>query len=248
MAFFGISSRNEAQAQAMRAAINDKPFLFITGPAGGGKTLVPLAVGLERTLETQHFRRLIYTRMQTQVGENLGALPGDLDEKTFPFIAPFMDNLEAMSDESGEIKRYLLEGDEDKRKIFFDPIQTIRGRSLNHTYLLSDESQNLDVPTIAALATRPVIGSKFVFVGNFSQIDLPKLRRPETNGLYQLLNGLYEQGAYEYFDHINFTEQQRHPVVEVVERILRTHDVPEEFLALEARGNINDISSEVGGR
>lgn len=241
MAFFGITSRNEAQKVAMRAAINDKPFLFITGPAGGGKTLIPQAVGLERTIETRDYRRMIYTRMQTQVGENQGAIPGDFDEKTFPFLAPFMDNLEAMSDESGLIKRYILEGDEDKRKIFFDPIQTIRGRSLNHTYLLADEIQNVDVHTMAAIATRPVTGSKFVFTGNFSQIDTPKLRNPKMNGLYQLLNGLYEQEAFEYFDHINFTEQQRHPVVEVVERILRTQEnVPEEFLELEARGNVKE--------
>ena len=238
MAYFGISSRNEAQKAAMRAAVNDKPFLFITGPAGGGKTLIPQAVGLERTIESGDYRRMIYTRMQTQVGENLGALPGDINEKTYPFVAPFFDNLEVMSDEAGVIKRYILEGDEDKRKIFFDPIQTVRGRSLNHTYLLGDEMQNVDVPTFAAIATRPGINAKFVFTGNFSQIDTPKLRNPKMNGFYQLLNGLYEQGAHEYFDHINFTEQQRHPVVEVVERILRTHEVPEEFLRLEARGNV----------
>jgi predicted ribonuclease YlaK len=239
VAFFGVSSRNEAQKAAMQAAINDKPFLFITGPAGGGKTLIPQAVGLERTIEEYKYRRMIYTRMQMQVGENLGALPGDLNEKTFPFLAPFMDNLESMSDESGVIKRYILEGDEDKRKIFFDPIQTIRGRSLNHTFLLADEMQNVDVHAMAAISTRPVIGSKFVFTGNFSQIDTPKLRQPEKNGLYQLLNGLYEQEAFEFFDHINFTEQQRHPAVEVVERILRTQEnVPDEFLELEARGNV----------
>ena len=237
MSFFGISSRNEAQKLAMQAAINDKPFLFITGPAGGGKTLIPQAVGLERTIESRDYHRMIYTRMQTQVGENLGALPGNLDEKTFPFIAPFMDNLEVMSDNSGLIKRYILEGDEDKRKIFFDPIQTIRGRSLNRTFLLADEMQNVDVHTMAALATRPISGSKFVFTGNFSQIDTPKLRNPKMNGLFQLLSGFYEMGAHEYFDHVNFTEQQRHPVVEIVERILRTHDVPEEFLSLESRGN-----------
>lgn len=243
MAFFGVTSRNEAQKYAMQAAINDKPFLFITGPAGGGKTLIPMSVGLERTIESYDYRRMIYTRMQTQVGENLGALPGNIDEKTFPFIAPFMDNLEALSDDAGVIKRYILEGDEDKRKIFFDPIQTIRGRSLNHTFLLSDESQNIDVPTMAAIASRIVSGSKFVFVGNFSQIDTPKLRNPKNNGLYQLLNGLYEQGAYEYFDHVNFTEQQRHPVVDVVERILRTQEnIPEEFERLEAKGNIVDFT------
>lgn len=238
MSYFGLSSRNPAQKRALQALANDKPFTFITGPAGGGKTLVPQAVGLDSVIERKNHRKLIYTRLQTQVGMDVGALPGDLNEKTFPFIAPFMDNLEVLTEKPHEIKRYFLEGDEDKRKIFFDPIQTIRGRSLNYTFLLADEIQNVDVPTMAAVATRPAIGSKFVFIGNFSQIDSPRLRKPENNGLYQLLSGLYEREAFEFFDHINMTETQRHPVVEVVEDILRNHAMPPEFEELEARGSV----------
>lgn len=222
----------------MQALINDKPFTFVTGPAGCGKTIVSQAVGLDRVIETQQYRKMIYTRMQIQVGENLGALPGNIDEKTYPFVAPFMDNLEAMSDEADTIKQYVLTGEESKRKVFFDPIQTVRGRSLNHTFLLADEIQNVDVQTIAAIATRPGINAKFVFTGNFSQIDSPKLRNPNNNGLYQLLKGFYDENAHHYFDHINLTEVQRHPVVELVEKILRNHDVPEEFTELEERGSI----------
>lgn len=238
MAFFGISAKNDEQKAAMQALINDKPFTFLTGPAGSGKTLVAQAVGLDRTIETRKFRKLIYTRLQTQVGMDVGALPGDLNEKTYPFIAPFMDNLEVMSDKSSEIKRYLTEGDDDKRKVFFDTIQAIRGRSLNFTYAMFDEIQNVDINTIAALGTRPGTQAKFVFLGNFSQIDNPRLRSVNTNGLYKLLNGLYAKGAHQYFDHINLTETQRHPVVEVVEDILRNHEMPAEFAELEARGNL----------
>lgn len=238
MAFFGVASKNNEQKALMQALVNDKPFTFVTGPAGCGKTLISQAVGLESVLEEQIYRKLIYTRMQTQVGENLGALPGDINEKTFPFVAPFMDNLEAISDDHNKIKQYITHGDEDKRKVFFDPIQTIRGRSLNHTFFIGDEFQNLDINTIAAIATRPGINAKFVFAGNFSQIDSRKLRTPEANGLYQLLNGFYERDAHHYFDHINLTEVHRHPVVSLVEDILRTHDVDERFIKLEERGNV----------
>src|SRR5699024_5359421 len=238
MAFFGVASKNDEQKALMQALVNDKPFTFVTGPAGCGKTLISQAVGLESVLEEQIYRKLIYTRMQTQVGENLGALPGDINEKTFPFVAPFMDNLEAISDDHNKIKQYITHGDEDKRKVFFDPIQTIRGRSLNHTFFIGDEFQNLDINTIAAIATRPGINAKFVFAGNFSQIDSRKLRTPEANGLYQLLNGFYERDAHHYFDHINLAEVHRHPVVSLVEDILRTHDVDERFIKLEERGNV----------
>jgi predicted ribonuclease YlaK len=238
MAFFGISSRNEAQKRAMQALTNDKPFVFLTGPAGTGKSLIAQAVGLEHTLEERRYRKLIYTRLQTQVGMDVGALPGDLTEKTYPFVAPFMDNLEVMTARPSELKKYFAEGDEDKRKIFFDSIQTIRGRSINHAFLMLDEAQNLDVHTIAAIATRPSINAKFVFLGNFAQIDNAKLRNTKTNGLYRLLSGLYERQAFEFFDHVNLTEVQRHPVVEIVEDILRNHEMTPEFAELEARGNV----------
>lgn len=238
MAFFGISSRNEAQKRAMQALSNDKPFTFLTGPAGTGKTLVAQAVGLDSVIEQRKHRKLIYTRLQTQVGMDVGALPGDMSEKTYPFIAPFMDNLEVMSEKASELKRYFSEGDDDKRKIFFDSIQTVRGRSLNHTFFLLDEAQNLDVHTMCAIATRPGLNAKFVFMGNFAQVDAGKLRRPETNGLFRLLDGLYDREAFDYFDHVNLTEVMRHPVVEIVEDIMRTNEMAPEFEALEARGNV----------
>lgn len=237
MSNFGISARNAAQKRAIQALMNDKPFTFLTGPAGSGKTLIAQSVGLENVIEKRAQQKLIYTRLQTQVGMDIGALPGTLGEKTLPFVAPFMDNLEVMTDRPGEIKKYFAEGDDDRRGIFFDSIQTIRGRSLNHTFFLGDEFQNLDVHTMSAIATRPGLNAKFVFMGNFSQIDSPRLRNTKTNGLYQLLHGLYERGATEYFDHINLTETQRHPVVDVVESILRNHAMAPEFAALEARGN-----------
>lgn len=233
MAFYGVSSRNETQKVAMQTLCNAKPFTFVTGPAGGGKTLVAQAVGLEHTLEDRKYRKLVYTRLQSQMGKDIGAIPGNLDEKTYPFMRPFIDNLEVMSDHAKQIMGYEL-----NNRIFFDPIQTMRGGTQHRAFVLADEVQNLDIGTMHGLATRIGEGSKFVFCGNFSQIDVNSLRNPKTNGLFKLLSGLYEREAYEYFDHINFTETQRHPVVEAVEDIMRNHEMAEEFAELEARGNV----------
>ncbi|MDR9792710.1 PhoH family protein [Aeribacillus pallidus] len=237
MAFFGISANNDAQKRALQALISDKPFTFLTGPAGTGKSLIAQAVGLEHTIETRRYRKLIYTRLQTQLGMDVGALPGDINEKTYPFIRPFLDNIDVMSDDAKAIINYLMSGG-DKAKIFFDPIQTMRGGSFHHSYVIVDEAQNLDVSTIHAVATRLGNGSKFIFCGNFAQIDNGKLRTPERNGLYRLLDGLYKRKESDIFDHINLTEVQRHPVVEVVEDILRNHEMAPEFAELEARGNV----------
>src|SRR5699024_8694692 len=217
MSSFGIVGRNHEQKVAIQALYNDKPFLFLTGKAGTGKTLISQAVGLERTIENQDFNKLVYTRLQVQLGEHLGYLSGDVDEKTYPFIAPFMDNLEAMSDKSKNIVQYFSLGNgknDSRQKIFFDPIQTLRGRSLLHAYTMIDEAQNLDIHTIAAIGTRPATGTKIVFLGNFAQTDTPKLRNPEFNGMYKLLDGLYaEDPSQQYFDHINLTVEERHPAV-----------------------------------
>lgn len=243
MASFGITARNHEQKAAIQFLYNDKPFLFLTGKAGTGKTLITQAVGLERTIENQDFRKLVYTRMQVQLGEHLGFLTGNVDEKTYPFIAPFLDNLEVMTDKAKDMIEYFTAKDgrkDDKRqKVFFDPIQTLRGRSFHEAFVMIDEAQNLDIHTIAAIGTRLSQGSKIIFLGNFAQTDNTKLRNPDLNGLYRLLSGMYEHDkTFKFFDHVNLTIEERHPAVGLVEKILRDCDVDPRFEELEARGTI----------
>jgi predicted ribonuclease YlaK len=239
MAVWGVTARNSGQKAAIQALMNDKPFVFLTGPAGTGKTLVAEATGLQRMEEARDFRKMVYTRLQTQLGKDIGAIPGGFDEKTYPFIRPFVDNLEVITQKPMEVIRSLAEGEAQRRRLFFDPIQTLRGGTFSQAYVIVDEAQNLDVPTILAVATRIGHGSKMVFCGNFAQTDETKLRTPKANGLYRLLSGLYEHDADKaYFDHVNLTQVERNPAVDLIERILRSYDMPAEFDALEAMGNV----------
>ena len=246
MAFYGIAARNNGQRDAIHALLNDKPFAFITGPAGTGKTLVVEAVGLHRTVEERDYRKLVYTRLQIQLGKDTGFLPGDIDDKTYPFLRPFIDNLDVMTPAAKQTFNYLTSGDDSKRRIFFDPIQTLRGGTFHDAFVIVDETQNLDAATMHGVATRLGERTKMVFCGNFAQIDDSRLRSPQNNGMYRLLKGLYDADAHDIFDHVNLTQVERHRAVGIVEDILRNHDMPAEFVELEAMGTPSELMAKEG--
>lgn len=249
MAFFDVTARNDEQKIALQYLNDTKPFTFITGAAGTGKNMVSQAVGLHNTMEEQRFQKMIYTRMQIQLGQHLGFLTGDLNEKTEPFMLPFLDALNKMdSSKMNIIKQYLFgDQDESKKRVFFDSVQTLRGRSLSHTYFLLDEAQSIDVHTMEAIASRIDEGSKFVFTGNFAQIDEDSLRDPNKNGMYQLLKGLYKKDPNKrHFNHIHLQENQRSPVVSIVEDIFKSNDnLAEQFVELEMRGAIEKLQEVI---
>ncbi len=239
MAFWGITARNPEQKAAMQLLLNDTPFLFVTGPAGTGKTLISEAVGLYLVAERNKYNKLVYTRLQMQLGGNQGAIPGDFDDKTEPFIKPFLNNFELISSKS--TLDYLISGDERRRKVFFEPIQTLRGASFHNSFMIVDKAQNLDVNTIAAIGTRLARDSKIIFIGNFAQIDNKKLRVPEQNGLHRLLEGFYEYHPdFQFFQQINLTVVERHKAVDLVEKILRDNETNPRFMDLEKRGNLEN--------
>ena len=175
---------------------------FGLGPAGTGKTYLAVAMAVD-ALERQGVQRIVLTRPAVEAGEKLGFLPGDLGQKVDPYLRPLYDAL------------YDLMGFERVQKAFerqaleVAPLAFMRGRTLNHSFVILDEAQNTTPEQMKMLLTRLGVGSKAVITGDVSQIDLPK---DQTSGLVQALSVL--QGV-EGIAFTTFTSADvvRHPLV-----------------------------------
>ena len=143
---------------------------FGIGPAGTGKTWLAVACAID-ALERETVQRLILTRPAVEAGERLGFLPGDLVQKVDPYLRPLYD---ALYDLMGfdRVQRLF-----EKQTIEIAPLAYMRGRTLNHSFVILDEAQNTTPEQMKMFLTRIGFGSKAVINGDPSQIDLPKGQR-----------------------------------------------------------------------
>ena len=153
---------------------------FGIGPAGTGKTYLAVACAVD-ALERDQVRRIILVRPAVEAGEKLGFLPGDLSEKINPYLRPLYDALYEMLGFERVAK--LL----DREVIEVAPLAYMRGRTLNHAFIILDEGQNTTPEQMKMFLTRLGYGSKAVITGDITQIDLP---RGQPSGLAQALTVL----------------------------------------------------------
>ncbi len=149
--------------------------VFAIGPAGTGKTYTAVALAV-RALKNREIRRIILTRPAVEAGEHLGFLPGDLKEKIDPYLRPLYDALFDMI--PGEkLKTFLENG-----VIEVAPLAFMRGRTLDHAYVILDEAQNATESQLKMFLTRMGPNAKMIVTGDMSQVDLP---RNQPSGLIQ---------------------------------------------------------------
>jgi PhoH-like ATPase len=183
---WGISPKNMGQAMAMHALLDPHiDLVILTGPAGSGKTLLALAAALETVVEKKMYDRLIVTRNTPEIAESIGFLPGTEEEKMAPWLSGITDSLEVLhkNDEnvSGSMN-YIME----KANIQFKSVNFMRGRSIQNSVVLLDESQNLTASQLKTIITRCGEGTKLICSGNLAQIDSNYLS-PVTSGLTYLV-------------------------------------------------------------
>jgi phosphate starvation-inducible PhoH-like protein len=167
----GVSGRmikpQTANQRRLVELMRKNDMVFAIGPAGTGKTYTGVALAV-KALKEKQVKRIILTRPAVEAGENLGFLPGDLKEKLDPYMQPLYDALRDM------IPHEKLESYIEKGVIQIAPLAFMRGRTLDHAFVILDEAQNTTHAQMKMFLTRMGKSAKFMVTGDPGQIDLPK--------------------------------------------------------------------------
>jgi phosphate starvation-inducible protein PhoH and related proteins len=169
-----IVPKSQGQADYLRA-IQSHDVAIGIGPAGTGKTYLAVAAAVQ-ALYRKRVKRIILARPAVEAGENLGFLPGDLQEKVDPYLRPLYDALEDMMP-AERVQRAL-----EDRTIEIAPLAYMRGRTLSDAFVILDEAQNATTAQMKMFLTRLGLNSRVVITGDTTQIDLPK---PSDSGLLE---------------------------------------------------------------
>tara|TARA_R110000824_G_scaffold3309_4_gene15652 strand:+ start:406 stop:1731 length:1326 start_codon:yes stop_codon:yes gene_type:complete len=211
---WGIAPKNKEQNFALELLLDpDVPIVSLIGKAGSGKTLCALAAGLQQVMgEESPYNRMIVSRPIMPMGKDLGYLPGTMEEKMAPWLAPIQDNLRFLfGDDNLMLTQYMQ-----KKIIEIEALTYIRGRSIQKAYIIIDECQNLTRHEIKTILTRVGHGSKIVLTGDVEQIDNVNIDET-SNGLTYVIEKLK---PYDITGHITFLKGERSKVATLTSKVL----------------------------
>jgi phosphate starvation-inducible PhoH-like protein len=176
---------------------------FSVGPAGTGKTYLAVACGVD-AIEREAVKRIVLVRPAVEAGERLGFLPGDMAAKVDPYLRPLYDALYDLMGYDKVTKLF------ERSAIEIAPLAFMRGRTLNHSFVILDEAQNTTPEQMKMFLTRIGFGSKAVVTGDITQIDLP---RGQRSGLVEAREVLKKVRGIA-FTHFESEDVVRHPLVQ----------------------------------
>ncbi|MFK7873775.1 MAG: PhoH family protein [Oligoflexales bacterium] len=184
---WGVFPRNEEQSLGLAALVDDSiKLVTLSGGAGTGKTLLAIAAGLSKTTDEEQYQKLLVARPIFAMGQDMGFLPGDLEEKLNPWMQPIYDSLDFLlsGGAPGRQKRLSNSYQEliNQGLLAIEPLTYIRGRSLPSSFFVVDEAQNLTPHEVKTILTRAGDGTKIILTGDPYQIDNPYIDST-NNGL-----------------------------------------------------------------
>lgn len=196
-----IKARTKNQ-KLMVESIQHNDVLFAIGPAGTGKTYTAVALAV-RALKNKEVRRIVLTRPAVEAGENLGFLPGDLRDKLDPYLQPLYDALRDMIPQQKLVKYF------DDGTIEIAPLAFMRGRTLDHAFVILDEAQNSTSSQLKMFLSRMGNDAKFIITGDITQVDLPRNQKSGLAEAHSILNDI--KGLKFIF--LDESDVVRHPIV-----------------------------------
>jgi phosphate starvation-inducible protein PhoH and related proteins len=217
-----LRGRTPHQNQYLKAIL-EHDVTFGVGPAGTGKTYLAVACAVD-ALERDAIKRIVLTRPAVEAGERLGFLPGDLTQKVDPYLRPLYDALYDLLGFDRTQKMF------EKQVIEIAPLAYMRGRTLNHAFIILDEAQNTTPEQMKMFLTRIGFGSKAVVTGDVTQIDL---QRTQRSGLVDAVDILKNVRGIA-FTHFTSADVVRHPLVARIVDAYEAAGLPRNTLARNA--------------
>ncbi|MFP4372459.1 MAG: PhoH family protein [Halanaerobium sp.] len=210
----GITAKNREQIFAVEMLMDPSISLItISGISGTGKTILSLVTGMEQVSNLNIYNKLIITRPTVSVGNEIGFLPGTLEEKLKPWMKPIYDNFDYISNGNGE---EIIDNLKSYNKLQVEPLQYIRGRSIPNQFMIIDEAQNLSPKEIKTVISRAGKGTKIVLTGDIDQIDQPYLSK-SSNGLSYVIDKFMNQDNY---GHVEMKKSERSRLAEQASNLL----------------------------
>jgi len=213
---WGVTPRNKEQSFSLDLLLDPEVLVVsLVGKAGSGKTLLAVAAGLHQVMESEkhgQYKKLMVSRPVQPMGRDIGFLPGTLEEKMLPWLAPIQDNLQfLMGNDKTTLDMYIENG-----TIELEALSYIRGRSIANAYIIIDEAQNLSNHEMKTILTRVGEGTKIVLTGDIEQIDNVYVDET-TNGLTHVVERLKDQPIA---GHVTLLKGERSKVATIAAKVL----------------------------
>lgn len=214
---WGITHKNVEQRCALDALLDDNiKLVTLSGKAGTGKTLLAIIAGLEAVINKGAHKKMIVARPVIPMGQDLGYLPGDLNEKLAPWMQPIMDNIEFLFESEGRKSRNAWVDLQNEGLLKMEALTYIRGRSIPQEFIIIDEAQNLTKHEVKTIISRAGEGTKIILTGDIYQIDNPKVDSM-SNGLAYVIDKFKDQAIAA---HIHFSKCERSELAELASELL----------------------------